>query len=91
MFSVFFLIASQIADLASTLYGFNHGLVEVNPHFQDLTAAELSVVKYLVCLIAILVWLLVRRTRWNPFFQAAFLISGAYTFGVAIHNFSLVT
>jgi hypothetical protein len=90
LISLIFLILSQIADLTSTLYGLQHGLIESNVLLRDLPTSEFTIIKYLVCMIALLMWLLFRRTRWALFVQCGFLGAGIITTGIAIHNLSLV-
>jgi hypothetical protein len=92
MFALILVILSQISDFATTMYGFQHGFSEGNSLLIGLVGTpEFAVIKYLVCLMAILTWLLFRRTRWSIFIQAGFYLSAVVTFGIAFHNLSLVT
>jgi len=92
MIALILVILSQIADFVTTTYGFQHGFTEGNVLTQGAVGTpEFAVIKYLTCLLAVLMWLMFRRTKWLWFIRGGFLVSATITFGYAIHNILLIT
>jgi len=89
MIPLIYLVATQIADLATTLYGLHvGGHIEYNPLFAHAGPMAMLVVKLLVILFVILVW--IRYQTYRKSLQYVFGFWGFFYTFIVVHNLILV-